>query len=251
MPSRIRPRNGKSPLSPARAAVALRARAWLRAGGKLPRRPDVTLPLEKQLGRVVGAWLESEVLRLRQRTDAAKPKARRKPLRVAVTKIAAEIERKGRAAANTQVRAITPELWAVPIRGKSGEIIGTLMHRAVAEVAKIAQVSGSVRNMGAYARTRGQSIGEEVGGQLAAEFERARQVEVGIVKYVWRIINSPVGDERVRPGHRALDGSTQSWDKPPVTDATGYRAHPGEPRNCRCRAEPAAASLVAAVNRAG
>jgi hypothetical protein len=47
--------------------------------------------------------------------------------------------------------------------------------------------------------------------------------------YVW----TSELDRIVRPGHAALEGTIQSWADPPDT-GDGYRAHAGEPRNCRC-----------------
>ena len=67
---------------------------------------------------------------------------------------------------------------------------------------------------------------------LNAELTRIRQQQVGIEQYTW----STVKDERVRKSHRALEGTTQRWDKPPIVD--GEPAHPGQPINCRCQAIP-------------
>jgi SPP1 gp7 family putative phage head morphogenesis protein len=64
---------------------------------------------------------------------------------------------------------------------------------------------------------------------------RLRQVDAGVTHYEF----STSRDERVRPGHRALDGTVQSWAKPPIVDPrTGRRAHPGGDVNCRCAAIP-------------
>ncbi len=79
---------------------------------------------------------------------------------------------------------------------------------------------------------------ERAGGVAAASVlqEHARQVQAraiaaGSLGYIWHTQR----DGRVRPGHRALEGTQQRWESPPITDpATGYRAHPGEPKACRC-----------------
>jgi hypothetical protein len=64
---------------------------------------------------------------------------------------------------------------------------------------------------------------------------RALAVAAGAGEYVW----TTRLDERVRHGHALLEGTVQRWSTPPVTDPrTGYRAHPGEPKNCRCVAYP-------------
>ena len=58
---------------------------------------------------------------------------------------------------------------------------------------------------------------------------RVRQQQAGITHYVW----GTVGDDRVRPSHRANSGLTFRWDSPP--EATG---HPGYDAMCRCTAVP-------------
>lgn len=62
-----------------------------------------------------------------------------------------------------------------------------------------------------------------------------RHKAAGVTEYVWRTSR----DERVRSRHKALEGTTQSYDTPPVVDLrTGRRAHPGGDYSCRCTAEP-------------
>ncbi len=57
-----------------------------------------------------------------------------------------------------------------------------------------------------------------------------RQTEVGVTHYTW----TTAADERVRPSHRDLDGTKQSWKSPPVSGTGGEKLHPGMPINCRC-----------------
>jgi SPP1 gp7 family putative phage head morphogenesis protein len=57
---------------------------------------------------------------------------------------------------------------------------------------------------------------------------------LGITQYIWRTS----GDEAVRPYHKKLNGTTQSYADPPVTDAYGHRNNAGEDYNCRCVDEP-------------
>lgn len=56
----------------------------------------------------------------------------------------------------------------------------------------------------------------------------------GIDKYEW----STSLDERVRPGHAALEGQSFSWSDPPETNDDGDRNNPGEDFQCRCVACP-------------
>jgi SPP1 gp7 family putative phage head morphogenesis protein len=69
---------------------------------------------------------------------------------------------------------------------------------------------------------------------LLGQANQAVQQAVGITEYQW-ITKS---DDRVRPGHVKLHGTIQKWSSPPITDAKGHRAHPGQERNCRCLAMP-------------
>ena len=61
-------------------------------------------------------------------------------------------------------------------------------------------------------------------GQLT----EARNRELGVSEYVWRTAQ----DERVRPTHQVLNGTTQRWDRPPAV------GHPGWDIQCRCVALP-------------
>jgi len=81
-------------------------------------------------------------------------------------------------------------------------------------------------------------IANDAVGRLHAKFTEIRQTSLGITHYRWRT----AGDLKVRPGHRALEGSVQAWDSPPVVNPkTGKTAHPGFDTNyfaCRCNAIP-------------
>lgn len=70
--------------------------------------------------------------------------------------------------------------------------------------------------------------------KLNGQLTQDRQVNAGIESYEW----STSGDERVRPGHKELDGTVQMWSAPPLVDDEGTRAHPGEDIQCRCVAIP-------------
>ena len=56
------------------------------------------------------------------------------------------------------------------------------------------------------------------------QFTRIRHQQLGIREYKWRTKQ----DERVRPSHEALDGTTQRYDSPPSV------GNPGEDIQCRC-----------------
>lgn len=70
---------------------------------------------------------------------------------------------------------------------------------------------------------------------LMSNLREERYKDAGIIEYKW----SGTMDERERPDHKLLEGTVQTWDKPPVTDRkTGKRANPGEDFGCRCLAIP-------------
>lgn len=52
----------------------------------------------------------------------------------------------------------------------------------------------------------------------------------GIDSYIWRTQL----DDRVRPLHRALEGTLQSLNNPPIAGVYGDRCNPGETIHCRC-----------------
>lgn len=69
---------------------------------------------------------------------------------------------------------------------------------------------------------------------LMSQYREERYKSAGLPKYRW--LTS--GDERVRGYHKRLNGKIFTWDNPPVVDATGRRAHPGQDFGCRCIAAP-------------
>ncbi len=84
-------------------------------------------------------------------------------------------------------------------------------------------------------RSRAEFIARDQTLKLYGQIQEARQTAAGIEEYTW----STSEDERVRPAHEALDGTTQRWDDPPVVDPkTGRKAHPGGDFQCRCAAIP-------------
>jgi SPP1 gp7 family putative phage head morphogenesis protein len=101
----------------------------------------------------------------------------------------------------------------------------------VEELAK--QIQGEF-GVNAKAKNRAELIARDQIGKFNGDLNHMRQKELGIEKYIWRTVR----DERVRPTHAELDGTTQRWDAPPVTEKDGSRNHPGEDFQCRCQAEP-------------
>lgn len=70
--------------------------------------------------------------------------------------------------------------------------------------------------------------------KLNGKITQERQTQAGILRYRWSSSN----DARVRPEHKALDGTIQEWASPPVTSSDGRRNAPGGDYQCRCVAVP-------------
>ncbi len=71
-------------------------------------------------------------------------------------------------------------------------------------------------------------------GKALAAIDKERQKSIGVKTYTWRTMK----DGRVRGRHKKLEGTTHSWDKPPIISKDGRRGNPGDDYQCRCRAEP-------------
>lgn len=80
-------------------------------------------------------------------------------------------------------------------------------------------------------RRHAQLIARDQIAKLNSQICRMQQEDAGVTEYIW----STSGDQRVREGHRKLNGKRFRWDDPPVVDdKTGRRCHPGEDYQCRC-----------------
>jgi len=83
-------------------------------------------------------------------------------------------------------------------------------------------------------RQRSQLVARDsVYGLQAAALQQWSQ-NLGSEEFYW----STSKDERVRPGHAALDGRKFRWDDPPNTGRGEGANLPGQARNCRCKAVP-------------
>lgn len=75
-------------------------------------------------------------------------------------------------------------------------------------------------------RRRAKLIARDQASKLNGAMNQFRQEQAGVTHFIWRT----VVDGRERASHRARNGKTYAWDKPP----SGER--PGQQINCRCRA---------------
>lgn len=92
-----------------------------------------------------------------------------------------------------------------------------------------------IRNAYKVSRRRAQLIARDQTAKLNGRIQQAQQQDAGITEYIW----CTTGDERVRAGHRKLNGKKIRWDDPPVVDErTGRKCHPGQDYQCRCIGRP-------------
>lgn len=130
---------------------------------------------------------------------------------------------------------------------EAAEELRGIIVRAVRTGADLKSVQEQVEARIGITGTRAALIARDQVGSLNAELTQLRHTQAGVTEYEWQT----AADDRVRPGHRALDGTTQSYEKPPIVDPrTGKRAHPGEDINCRCISVPKLAELRAQLTAA-
>lgn len=99
----------------------------------------------------------------------------------------------------------------------------------------VADISKMLQEQAGYSKSRAELTARDQTLKLYGKIQETRQQSAGITQYIW----TTSLDERVREDHAALDGTTQSWDDPPVVDQrTGRRGHPGFDFQCRCTATP-------------
>ena len=87
--------------------------------------------------------------------------------------------------------------------------------------------SGPPVEAGRLSRQVALTVRNEV-GTLNTQIARARHEAAGVESFIWRTM----GDVRVRPLHRSIEGQTFTWANGHPTEV-----RPGEPDLCRCHAE--------------
>ena len=109
----------------------------------------------------------------------------------------------------------------------------------IAEAARTGALTSDLRQIVAdrlgVASRHAQFIARDQISKLNGRITEATHKAAGVTSYKWRSAR----DERTRPAHRALDGTIQRWDAPPVVDPdSGRREHPGGDFQCRCSGIP-------------
>jgi len=123
------------------------------------------------------------------------------------------------------------------------QVAGIVM-RAARAGTPVAYVKAQIEARFVVSESKAELIARDQVGKLNGELTQLRHTSVGVTEYEW----STSRDERVRTRHAELEGSSHSWDDPPVVDdKTGRRAHPGQDFQCRCTAIPKVDDLLDAL----
>lgn len=133
------------------------------------------------------------------------------------------------------------------LTAEAAEELRGIIVRGVRTAADLPTVQAQIEARIGIVGKRAALIARDQVGSLNAELTQLRHTQAGVTEYEWQT----AADDRVRRGHRALDGTTQKYAQPPVSDPkTGYRSHPGEAINCRCIAVPKLSELRAQLTAA-
>lgn len=117
--------------------------------------------------------------------------------------------------------------------------VSQILDTAEREAWRVEEIRKSLLERFDVTKSRAELIARDQVLKLNGQLTQLRQTNAGISEYVW----TTSGDERVRPVHADLDGTTQSWQSPPVISDDGATGHPGDDYQCRCTAFPVIPSL--------
>lgn len=123
------------------------------------------------------------------------------------------------------------------IKGWTEESIRRLRDRVLINTFQGKRSENLVKNIEhdfAVSATKAKFLAKQETSLLMSQFREERYKSVGVEKYRW----ITAGDSRVRGYHKRLNGKIFTWDNPPVVDASGHRAHPGQDFGCRCVSVP-------------
>lgn len=126
--------------------------------------------------------------------------------------------------------------WEQTNLGLIRSIPSTVVDQLRTEMSAGMATGTSLRNLRALVQertgvsaSRAELIARDQVAKLTGQLDQNRQQDIGVTSYIWR----SAGDERVRATHRANNGKTFQWAKPPA--GTG---HPKHDVRCRCYADP-------------
>jgi SPP1 gp7 family putative phage head morphogenesis protein len=89
-----------------------------------------------------------------------------------------------------------------------------------------------IYDIGQSTENRSYIIARDQVLKLNSQLTAVRNQEIGFLRFQWQT----VGDEAVRPSHRAVNGRVYRYDSPPIID--GEKVLPGEAILCRCIGDP-------------
>lgn len=148
--------------------------------------------------------------------------------------IALDVTQGGRLTALYEAWAAENAALITSIPGQYLDQVADIARQAVSEGTLTRDIARQIEGRYGVTQSRAKLIARDQIGKLNGQLTQQRQTSLGIEEYIW----STSKDERVRDMHRDLEGSTQRWDTPPITNEKGDRNHPGGDYQCRCVARP-------------
>lgn len=113
--------------------------------------------------------------------------------------------------------------------------VHTLVNAGTLGGQRVEEMALDILNRFGVTENRAILIARDQVGKFHGSLNRLRQVDAGVDSYRW----STSRDERVRPAHVRLEGTTHKWSEPPIVDPRkGRREHPGGDFQCRCSGIP-------------
>lgn len=162
-----------------------------------------------------------------------------------------ELVRQGRAALGIDISLIDPSIGRKidafvhenvalikSLQGSALDDLEKIITRAVALGTRSDAVEGEIDDRFDIAARHARQIARDQIGKLNSQITVARHTELGLRSFDWQ----SVGDSKVRPRHRDLNGKRFTYDRPPPD---GY---PGMPICCRCLAKPVFDDLLEAAD---
>lgn len=123
----------------------------------------------------------------------------------------------------------------IRLEERAQQEVARILDGPLREGVRVEEIRQRIEERLGVVRSRAELIARDQTLKLYGQVQEERQAAAGIAEYTW----SGSLDERERPDHLALEGTTQRWDAPPVVDKkTGRREHPGGDFQCRCAAIP-------------
>lgn len=126
-----------------------------------------------------------------------------------------------------QIKSIT----SLPI--EAAQRLNELTLRGITEGTRTPEIMEAIMNSGNVSISRAKLIARTQVATTASKLTEVRAVHIGSPGYLWRTSL----DSDVRKYHRKLEGKFIEWDKPPIVDKDGRRAHAGQDYQCRCYQE--------------